>query len=284
MRTSTAVVLFVAILIGGIAALMARSIIGEQQGAPKTTLVVAKQAINFGTALSRENLEEQAWGADSVPEGSFTSIDELTKDGPRVALSLIGKNEPIVKARVTDPGQKASLSTLLEPGMRAVTVRVDDVRGVAGFVMPGDHVDVALTRFDDRQKYTDILLQNVKVLAIDQLAGERQEKAQVAKAVTLEVSRDQGQKLILAAGAGSLSLILRQAGQSDGEIPRRVTIEDLGQTETVDVEKSAAEKAASEKLVASQEEPAAKPELPPVARVQIIRGVRPEGVDVYRER
>lgn len=278
MRTSTAIVLFVAILVGGIAALMARSIIGEQQTAPKTTLVVAKQPIVFGAPLSRDNVEEQAWGADSVPEGSFTSIDELTKDGPRVALSQIGKNEPIVRSRVTDPGQKASLSTLLEPGMRAVTVRVDDVRGVAGFVMPGDHVDVALTRFDDRQKYTDILLQNVKVLAIDQLAGERQEKAQVAKAVTLEVSRDQGQKLILAGGAGSLSLILRQAGQAEGDAPRRVTLEDLGQTETVDTEKSAAEK------IARQEEPAPKPELPPVAHVQIIRGSSPNSVDVYRER
>lgn len=279
MRTSTAIVLFVAILVGGIAALMARSIIGEQQAAPKTILVVAKQPIVFGALLSRDNLEEQAWGADAVPEGSFTSIDDLTKDGPRVALAQIGKHEPIVKSRVTDPGQKASLSTLLEPGMRAVTVRVDDVRGVAGFVMPGDHVDVALTRFDDRQKYTDILLQNVKVLAIDQLAGERQEKAQVAKAVTLEVTRDQGQKLILAGGAGSLSLILRQAGQAEGETPRRVTLEDLGQTETVDVQKSAPEKVAHQ-----EEEPGPKPGLPPVAHVQIIRGVSPNSVDVYRER
>jgi pilus assembly protein CpaB len=275
MRTSTAVVLFVAILIGGIAALMARSIIGEQQVAPKTTIVVAKQPISFGGALTRDNLEEQAWGADSVPDGSFTSIDEVTKDGGRVALSQFGKNEPIVKARVTDPGQKASLSTLLEPGMRAVTVRVDDVRGVAGFVMPGDHVDIALTR----DKYTDILLQNVKVLAIDQLAGERQEKAQVAKAVTLEVTREQGQKLILAGGTGSLSLILRQAGVPENQAPRRVTIEDLGQTETADVVK-----AEPEKVAAKDDEPVAKPELPPVARVQIIRGVRPEGVDVYRER
>lgn len=280
MRTSTAVVLFVAILIGGIAALMARSIIGEQQVAPKTTIVVAKQPITFGAALTKDNLEEQAWGADSVPEGSFTSIEDVTKDGGRVALSQFGKNEPIVKARVTDPGQKASLSTLLEPGMRAVTVRVDDVRGVAGFVMPGDHVDVALTRFDDRQKYTDILLQNVKVLAIDQLAGERQEKAQVAKAVTLEVTREQGQKLILAGGAGSLSLILRQAGIPEQEVARRVTLEDLGQTETVDNAKVEPEKV----VVKQDDEPVAKPELPPVVRVQIIRGVRPEGVDVYRER
>jgi pilus assembly protein CpaB len=279
MRTSTAVVLFVAILIGGIAALMARSIIGEQQVAPKTTIVVAKQPSSFGPALSRDNLEEQAWGADAVPEGSFTSIDDLTKDGARVAMSQIGRNEPIVKSRITDPGQKASLSTLLEPGMRAVTVRVDDVRGVAGFVMPGDHVDIALTR-DDRQKYTDILLQNVKVLAIDQLAGERQERAQVAKAVTLEVTREQGQKLILAAGAGSLSLSLRQVGGPEKESPRRVTLEDLGQTETVDVVKPEPEKVVAK----PQDEPVAKPELPPVARVQIIRGVRPEGVDVYRER
>lgn len=276
MRTSTAIVLFVAILGGGIAAVMARSIIGEQQVAPKTTLVVARQPIVFGAPLSRDNLEEQAWGADAVPEGSFTSIDELTKDGPRVALSQIGKREPIVRSRVTDPGQKASLSTLLEPGMRAVTVRVDDVRGVAGFVMPGDHVDVALTRFDERQKYTDILLQNVKVLAIDQLAGERQEKAQVAKAVTLEVSRDQGQKLILAGGAGNLSLILRQPGQAESEAPRRVTLEDLGQTETVDAEKSASQKV--------EEEPVAKPEPPPVTHVQIIRGATANSVDVYRER
>src|SRR3712207_1102010 len=109
------------------------------------------------------------------------------------------ENEPLLKAKVTGPGQRASLAAVIDPGMKAMTVRVNDVNGVAGFVLPGERVDILLTRtMEKNESWTDVLLQNVKVLAADQSADDRADKPSVAKAVTLEVSTAQAQKLTLA--------------------------------------------------------------------------------------
>ena len=98
--------------------------------------------------------------------------------------------------------------------MKAVTIRVNDVEGVAGFVLPGDHVDVVLTRPGDKNiAINDVVIQNARVLAIDQLADERADKPSVVKAVTLEVDVTDGQKLALASTVGTLSLMLRKAGE-----------------------------------------------------------------------
>src|SRR2546422_198155 len=103
---------------------------------------------------------------------------------------------------------------------RAVSVRVVDVRGVAGFVLPGDRVDIVLLRSvpgpsGSKENISDVLLQHVKVLAVDQLANEQQEKPTIARAVTLELDTDQAQKILLATDVGKLALILRQAGESN---------------------------------------------------------------------
>jgi pilus assembly protein CpaB len=149
--------------------------------------------------------------------------------GRRVALAAIEPNEPILAAKVTGPGQRATLSALLRDGLKAVTIRVNDVDGVGGFVLPGDRVDVALTRQVDKTSASaDVVLQNARVLAIDQLADERLENPKVVKAVTLEVDLVGAQKLSLAASVGSLSLMLRKAGEVDGEFTRRITLSDLG--------------------------------------------------------
>jgi pilus assembly protein CpaB len=113
--------------------------------------------------------------------------------------------------------------------MKAVTVRVNDVEGVGGFVLPGDHVDVLMTRQPEKGSgNNDVVLQNVKVLAIDQLADDSADKPSVVKAVTLEVDTVSAQKLSLAASLGSLSLVLRKAGEAEIEGTRRVTQADLG--------------------------------------------------------
>jgi pilus assembly protein CpaB len=112
-----------------------------------------------------------------------------------------------------------------------VTVRVDDVKGVAGFVLPGDRVDVVLIRQEGQSQgagqFSDILVQHVKVLAVDQIINERQDKPTVARAVTLEVTTEQAQKILLASNVGKLSLILRQAGQTNPEYAKRITEADL---------------------------------------------------------
>jgi pilus assembly protein CpaB len=149
--------------------------------------------------------------------------------GNRVVLASIEPNEPVVGAKLTGPGQKATLSAIIQDGMKAVTVRVNDVEGVAGFVLPGDRVDVLVTRQSEKGAGSnDVVLQNIKVLAVDQLADERIDKPTVVKAVTLEVDTVSAQKLALAASIGNLSLVLRKAGDANEANSRRVTTTDIG--------------------------------------------------------
>jgi pilus assembly protein CpaB len=126
----------------------------------------------------------------------------------------------------------------VQDGMKAVTIRVNDVEGVGGFVLPGDRVDIVLTRQTDKtQASTEIVLQNAKVLAVDQSADDRSDKATIAKAVTLEVATAAAQKLWLASSVGSLSLLLRKAGETTAESTRRVTLSDLdGMSEAQDTD------------------------------------------------
>jgi len=117
---------------------------------------------------------------------------------------------------------------MLRDGLKAVTIRVNDVEGVAGFVLPGDYVDVALTRQNEKTAATsDVILQSARVLAIDQMADERSDKPSVVKAVTLEVDTVGAQKISLAASIGTMSLILRKAGEANAEFTRRISAADL---------------------------------------------------------
>jgi pilus assembly protein CpaB len=237
MKPGTLLVLLVALFVGGIAAYFAHEIISNTPAVartPESTIVVAAGPLEYGTALSDGNLIEVSWATSNVPEGAFNSKADLLKDGERAALTSMEKNEPVISSRITGPNQPASLAALVGPGMRAVSITVDEARGVAGFVRTGDRVDVILTRSDSRNEsggsYADVLLQDVKVLAIGQLSKERQEHPTVVKTVTVEVSSEQAQKLVLAGGVGTLSLVLRQAGASKPEAARRIGVGDLGQS------------------------------------------------------
>jgi pilus assembly protein CpaB len=265
---------------GGIAAFMARSWIQAHATATPGAggmIVVASAPLGFGVTLSRENVVEVPWAAAQLPEGAFSSLDQLLKDGRRAVLSPVSKNEPILKSKVTGAGQRASLSALLDDGKRAVTVRVDDVKGVAGFVLPGDRVDVLLIRTVTKaagpvETFSDVMLQHVKVLAVDQLINERQEKPTIAKAVTLEVNTEQAQKIMLATNIGKLSLILRQQGENEPATARRVNESDLG----------IAEINISPVPVASKS-PESPPQSPKTsAIVEIVRGLKGEKYDVIR--
>jgi pilus assembly protein CpaB len=240
-RTSTIVMIAFAVLFGVLAVFVAQSWLNSQaemrmksleaQKKPLTTktIVVASRSLRFGNELSKLSLREIAWPSGAVPAGSFGNIDELLNTGKRVVLTTIETNEPILASKITGPGQRATLSAVLGDGMKAVTIRVNDVEGVAGFVLPGDHVDIVLTRQVEKGKANnDVVLQNAKVLAIDQTADERAEKPSVVKAVTLEVDTVDAQKLALAGTIGTLSLLLRKAGETAAHTTRRVTIADLG--------------------------------------------------------
>jgi pilus assembly protein CpaB len=239
-RSSTIVMIGFAVLFGLIAVFLAqawltsqaemraKSLESQKKPMATQTIVVAAKPLRFGAELGAMSLREIAWPADAVPAGAFSKIADLTSDGRRVVLTPIEENEPILASKITGSGQRATLSAVLQDGMKAVTIRVNDVEGVAGFVLPGDRVDVVLTRQQDKNiAATDVVLQNVRVLAVDQVADERADKPSLAKAITLEVEVTAAQKLALAATVGTLSLALRKAGEATAANTRRITLSDL---------------------------------------------------------
>jgi len=240
-RLNSVVMVGLAVVFGALAVAASHSWLSQQADAQKraleaenrptemSTIVVAGSALRFGSKLSSTVLSEIPWPADSIPQGAFTSIPALLGEGDRVALAPVDPNEPILAAEITGPGQRATLSALIDEGMRAVTVRVDDVNGVAGFVLPGDRVDLILTQHSrDGTGQAVVVLQSVRVLAIDQMADARAEEPDIAKAVTLEVDTPSAQKVALAASVGTLSLVLRRAGELVAETTRSITLGDLG--------------------------------------------------------
>ncbi len=250
MRASTLVMVGFALLFGIIAVFIAQVWLANQANrqvetvapaAPARTVVVARQPLRYGAELTAAMLEEIAWPAESAPAGSFARIGDVLKGGRRIVLSAIEPHEPVLGIKITGPGERATLSALVKPGMKAVTIRVNDVEGVGGFVLPGEYVDVVLTRSIDKgQATTEIVLQNRRVLAVDQSADERATKAAVAKSVTLEVDTVEAQKVWLASTVGNLSLLLRKAGETAQVRTRKITLDDLSSPEpTVDTGASA---------------------------------------------
>jgi pilus assembly protein CpaB len=208
----------------------------EPKAKPVATrnIVIAAGPLRFGTHLSADSLREVAWADEAIPAGTFGSIADLMAGGNRIVLASIEKNEPILRTKVTGPGQKATLSAVIQDGMRAVTIRVNDVDGVGGFVLPNDRVDVLLTRQQERTSgMNDVVIQNARVLAVDQLADDAADRPTVVKAVTLEVDTISAQKIALSASLGSLSLMLRRAGEQVQDATRRVTASDLSNTEVI---------------------------------------------------
>ena len=252
MRFSTLASLLVAVILAGIAVFGAQTWLNsernqalslleqqQQQAAAqpevaKDTIVVANEPIQFGELITSNNVREIEWSGAIKPEGHFPKIPDLVKgesdETARFALTSIAPGEPILISKVTVPGQRAKLSTALTPGMKAVSIRVNDVLGVAGFVLPGDRVDILLTRGG----FVDVLLQGVKVLAIDQQSDERKDNPSVVKTVTFEVSTQEAQKLVLGANVGSLSLTLRNLASTDIEKSERITVNDLNDIDVAD--------------------------------------------------
>jgi pilus assembly protein CpaB len=205
-----------------------KSIDAQRKAAPPArSIVVAGKPLRFGDELSSAALREMPWPDNALPTGAFGKIADLTSS-KRVVLMPIDTNEAVLASKITGPGQRATLSAMLGDGMKAVTIRVNDVEGVAGFVLPGDRVDILLTRTGEKNNaVNDVVIQDVRVLAVDQLADQRADKPSVVKAVTIEVDPTEGQKVALAATVGTLSLLLRKAGEATGHDARRVTTRDL---------------------------------------------------------
>ncbi len=291
-----------ALLLAGAAVFLAQGWLGDQRQAAQkkeqkfVNLVVAKQPLYFGNTVRPEHLRVIKWPADVKMEGTFSSIDEILKDEEgkrtdRVALRQIDVSEPLLKTKISGFGGRATLSTVISEEMRAATIRVNDINGVAGFVLPGDRVDVMLTRDPDAGKtqagkgdlITDVLLQNLKVLAVDQDASQQKDQPQVAKAVTLEVTPEQAQKLVLAQQVGFLSLALRNITDANAEQVKTVSVADLkvGEANNVDpTPDEAKDEAKPKKTVKVVRAPAKRD---PRATVRVFRGTQSTQYNVIPE-
>lgn len=291
MRLRSIVTLFLALVLGGVAVLLARvwleraepAATAAQPSVALTKVAVARTTLFFGNRINAEQVRIVDWPADSVPAGAFSSADELLKgEEPRTVLRTIEANEPILASKISGAGEKATLSAIISEEMRAMTIRVNDVIGVAGFIVPGDRVDVLLTREEggEKNQITDVLLQNVKVLGVDQLANDNQEKPVVVQAVTLEVSPEQSQKLTLASQVGSLTLALRNVLDAEAEIARTISVRDLRVGEVNDpVADAKPSKPATTKVVRAPGKA-----LDPLASVKIFRALNGSEYKVEKER
>ncbi|MGE3147234.1 MAG: Flp pilus assembly protein CpaB [Pseudorhodoplanes sp.] len=256
------------------------------------TIVVASAPLRFGMEIDRGQLTEIPWPQESLPAGAFARIDELLGAGSRVVLSPIEPNEPVLLAKLSGPNGRATLSNLLTPGMRAVTIKTDEIAGVGGFVAPGDRVDVVLTRdagaieevarnaegASGSSIATEIVVENAKVLTVGQGADERQTGPQVVSSVTIEVTAEGAQKVALARNVGVLSLSLRAAGGDGASGAGLTTISAFGG--------SVGEMIApvADEAVASIGETAAEPDEPVLKTVIVTRGLDPQTYQVMSEK
>jgi pilus assembly protein CpaB len=187
---------------------------GDDEG--MVAVVAAGMEIPYGTKLTERHLRMVSVPAEAVPEGA---VSELESAIDMVATVAIERGELLHIRRLAAHAQGSTLAALIEENMRAMTVRVDDVVGVAGFLLPGNRVDVVSARLDMRTKRarTETILRNLKVLAVDQTATTEKDEPVIVRAVTLEVRPDQTEVLVKAQQEGSIQLTLRNPLE-EGEV------------------------------------------------------------------
>lgn len=294
------IALFAAVVFGLVAAVSVSRYLASAQAYTKnlTNVVVAKVEIPVGTRIVAEQLTVAQFPKTVAPEGTFPVIDDKLLG--RVAVMRISPREPITEYRLAPVGSAGGLSSMIPDGFRAMTVKVDDVVGVSGFIMPGTLVDVVVTinppdETKQRERVSKIVLQNIKVLAngqnIDRPRNEKETER--VKAVTLQVTPDQAEKLALASSEGKLQLVMRNSvDQGDevtpganktsllaGERAQPVPDPGLGQK---DEKKTAAGRRSKPRLVpastraAGNEPPQPAPQRP---SIEVIEGAKKKNVD-----
>jgi pilus assembly protein CpaB len=218
-NTRSITMLIIALLAGLAAVVLAVKWIQQQGQSGGSKIAVSLLDIQLGSRISPEMIQMVDWPAGSVPSGAFTDARAL--DG-RVVKTTLTRGEPALESKLAPVGSRGGLSAVVGEGRRAITVRVNDVIGVAGFALPGNYVDIMVNTQSDGVRNSDkdrsiskIVLEHILVLAVAQEASRDETKPKVVNAVTLEVSPDQAEKLDLARSVGTLSLVLRNQVDPD---------------------------------------------------------------------
>lgn len=244
MRGLFAVVLLVGIGLAGFAVHMAQSYVEKYQSAlaqerqsrepaiELTEIYVATSELKYGDKLMPENVKLVQWPKDSVPNGWYADPEILFKNEnvrPRHIIRPIEIGEPILRVKITKPGEDAGLTTRLDKGMRAFAIRVDVASGVSGFLRPGDRVDVYWTGSveglanEDSRDFTKLIQAGVQLIAIDQKADVEGVKGNVARTVTVAVKPEQVAALAQAQNSGKLSLAL--VGAQDDTVAESIEVD-----------------------------------------------------------
>ncbi len=192
-------------------------------GMETVRVLVAKQAMNYGATIKPGNLQWVEWPAAAVPPGAFTSVEELLGekgDQRRIVLRSIEPGELVLEGKITILGDPPRMLMNLRAGMRAVSISID---AAAGFVSMGDRVDVLLTRTQEGQLVSSVILQDITVIGVGQRANSETASPQLGRTVIVEVDTVQAQKLALAQQVGRLSLTLRSIGETNDEVLKPVT-------------------------------------------------------------
>jgi len=213
MKNVKALALMVLAVVAGLgAALFAATWVADSSRIASSKVVVAAVDIELGSKINPQMVQVIDWPTTSKPEGAFTEVKDLQD---RVVRAGITRGEALLERKLMPPGAQGGLSAVIAEGKRAMTVRVNDVVGVAGFALPGNYVDVMLNAQQDRAKgeqavpVSMTVLENVLVLAVAQEANRDDTKPKVVSAVTLELTLADAEKLDLARSVGTLSLVLR---------------------------------------------------------------------------
>lgn len=231
-NTRALVMLAASIVLGLVVTMMAVGWVSQKGAVASNKVVVAANDIELGSRINAQMLTSVDWPAESVPAGAFVDPKELQD---RVVKTSVQKGEPILIAKLAPVGTLGGLSAVIADGKRAMTVRVNDVVGVAGFALPGNYVDVMINAQQDkaakngeeRPQISKTVLEHVLVLAVAQEAGRDDTKPRVVSAVTLELSVDDAERLDLARNVGTLSLVLRNQADKEPVVTAGITKKQL---------------------------------------------------------
>jgi pilus assembly protein CpaB len=234
----------------GVGALFVAKVMLPQQGQGRAQasevntvpVVVATSPIAYGTKLEASKLTVARLPAAAAPQGAYATVAQVMGQagGAPIVLVPIAAREAVLPTKLSGGGAKPTVASMISEGMRAYTIGVSDVAGGGGHILPGDRIDVVLTRDlsqlagggepqgSGKRLVSNIVIQNVRVLGMDLNADPNTTQAAIAHTATLEVTMEDAEKLALAAQAGTLTMALRRTGAAEVVPARMIAAQDLG--------------------------------------------------------
>lgn len=294
-RVRAILFLVLALVAGGGAVLLVKKYmdqLDQSRQAPTTVTKVAVAAVDLpiGSQLELQQLQVVDWPVASKPDNSFSKVEDVVG---KTLLQAVVKGEPILASRLADETAGRGLTAILAKGKRAMAVKVDQVVGIAGFVQPGDYVDVITTIAPDEETRTalkekaarisKIILQNIKVLAVGEHMATQGNKPVKVQVVTLEVTPDESERIALATRYGDIQLTMRSRIDQENVPTEGITpvalLSPEGEAPKKDEDQASKMDAATRQLIAMRrkqrklaQEKAKEPEKPAAPVVEVLRG------------